>query len=224
VTLVVTMEYSGEDSDYSEASNEVNDENKNSPSHNAVDVSADTYESTNGGKSMTKPLMSLVSSILNHIPIYQSVPLSSNLLLPFFSSVYTESDQEYLKEIAKEGRKKFLPSTTDYYESRDSLHEKVSDWSHSKGFTASTEDSSLRCQKHEEPPHYSKQGERRSLFQNTSGEKLIPPDATAHLSSNSFLPLLALFLELLQKLFASVLDHNTYIVGGAFPPKANFSP
>jgi hypothetical protein len=38
--------------------------------------------------------------------------------------------------------------------------------------------------------------ERRSLFQNKSGEKLIPPDATAHLSSNSHLPL-TLFLELL---------------------------
>jgi hypothetical protein len=65
--------------------------------------------------------------------------------------------------------------------------------------------------------------ERRSLFQNTRGEKLIPPDATAHLSSNSLLPL-ALFLELPQKQFALVLDHNTYILGGAFPPKANLSP
>jgi hypothetical protein len=42
------MEYSNEDSDCSEASNEVNNENKNSPSHNVVDVSADTYESTSG--------------------------------------------------------------------------------------------------------------------------------------------------------------------------------
>jgi hypothetical protein len=42
------MEYSDEVSDCSEASNEVNDGNKNSPSHNVVDVSSDTYVSTNG--------------------------------------------------------------------------------------------------------------------------------------------------------------------------------
>jgi hypothetical protein len=53
---------------------------------------------------MTKPLVSLVSSALNHTPIYQCVPLSSNLLLSFFFSVYTESDKEYLKKIGKEGR------------------------------------------------------------------------------------------------------------------------
>jgi hypothetical protein len=57
-----------------------------------------------GGKSMTEPLVSLVSSTLNHILIYQSVPLSSNLLWPSFSLLYTESDNEYLKEIAKESR------------------------------------------------------------------------------------------------------------------------
>jgi hypothetical protein len=44
-----------------------------------------------------------------HIQIYQSVSLSSKLLLPFFPTVYTESDQEYLKEIAEEGRQKFPP-------------------------------------------------------------------------------------------------------------------
>jgi hypothetical protein len=42
------MEYADEDSDYSEASNEVNDGNKNSHSHNVV--SADTYVSPNGRK------------------------------------------------------------------------------------------------------------------------------------------------------------------------------
>jgi hypothetical protein len=57
--------------------------------------------------------------------------------------------------------------------------------------------------------------ENRSLFQSTKGEKLIPPDATVHLSSNSLLPL-ALLLELLQKLFALVLDHNNNILGDAF--------
>jgi isoaspartyl peptidase/L-asparaginase-like protein (Ntn-hydrolase superfamily) len=48
VTIVEAMEFSDEDSDYfEEASNEVNDENKKSPSYNVVDVSAYTYESTN---------------------------------------------------------------------------------------------------------------------------------------------------------------------------------
>jgi hypothetical protein len=61
--------------------------------------------------------------------------------LSFFSSVYTESDQDNLKEIAKEGRQKFLQFTTDYYESIGSLQEEVSSWSHSKGFTVSTEGS-----------------------------------------------------------------------------------
>jgi hypothetical protein len=42
------MEFLDEDSEYTdEASNEVNDENKNSPSHNIADVSASTYESLN---------------------------------------------------------------------------------------------------------------------------------------------------------------------------------
>jgi hypothetical protein len=77
--------------------------------------------------------------------------------LSFFSSVYTETDKEYLQEIAKAGRQKFPPSTTDYFESRGALREEVSNWSHSKGFTVSTEGSSLRCQKYEEPAHYSKQ-------------------------------------------------------------------
>jgi hypothetical protein len=43
------MEYSDEDSDYPEAPNEVNDENNNFPSYNAVDGPADTNESANGG-------------------------------------------------------------------------------------------------------------------------------------------------------------------------------
>jgi hypothetical protein len=64
--------------------------------------------------------------------------------------------------------------------------------------------------------------ERSILFQNIRGGKLIPPDANAHLLSNSLLPL-AVFLELLQKLFASVLD-DTCILGGAFHLKANSSP
>jgi hypothetical protein len=63
--------------------------------------------------------------------------------LSFFSSVYSESDKEHLEEIAKEGRENFLPSSTDYFKSRCSLREKVSNWSHSKGFTVSTEGSSL---------------------------------------------------------------------------------
>jgi hypothetical protein len=106
---------------------------------------------------MTEILVSLVSSALNHIQIYQSIPLFSKLLLSFFPTVYTESGQEYLKEIAEEGRQKFLPSTTtDYYESRGWLQEEVSNWSHSKGFAVSTgEGSSLRCQIYEEPAHYS---------------------------------------------------------------------
>ncbi len=52
--------------------------------------------------------------------------------------------------------------------------------------------------------------ERRTLYQNTRGEKLILPDATVHLLSNSPLPL-TLYLEFLQRLFALVLDRNTYI-------------
>jgi hypothetical protein len=52
---------------------------------------------------------------------------------------------------------------------------------------------------------------------------MIPPDAAAHLSLNSLLPL-TVFLELLQKLFALVLAPNTYILGGAFPPIASLSP
>jgi hypothetical protein len=65
--------------------------------------------------------------------------------------------------------------------------------------------------------------ERRSLFQNTRGEKWIPSDASAHLSSNLVLPL-PLCLELLKKRFASFLDYNTYILGeGAFHPKAKLS-
>jgi hypothetical protein len=48
-TIVETTEFSYEDSDYTEeeSPNEVNDENKNSASHHVVDLSADTYESTN---------------------------------------------------------------------------------------------------------------------------------------------------------------------------------
>jgi hypothetical protein len=82
-------------------------------------------------------------------------PLSFNLLLSV-SSVYSESDKQYLEAIAKEGRQHFPPSTTDYYESRDSLRVKVSDWAHSKGFTVSTEGRSLRCQRYAEPAHYSR--------------------------------------------------------------------
>jgi hypothetical protein len=48
VTIAKTMEYSYEDSDYPEAPNKVNDENKNSPSYNDVDAPAKTNESTNG--------------------------------------------------------------------------------------------------------------------------------------------------------------------------------
>jgi hypothetical protein len=47
-TIAETMEYADEDLDYSESSNEVNDEdNPSPPSHNVVDVSAANYESTN---------------------------------------------------------------------------------------------------------------------------------------------------------------------------------
>jgi hypothetical protein len=112
---------------------------------------------------MTDPLVSLESSALKHIHIYQAVPLSSKLLLSFFPIVYTESDQEYLKEIAEEGRQKFPPSTTDLFESRGSLREEVSNWSHSKGFTVSTEGSSLRCQRYEEPSHYSKNRKKKPV-------------------------------------------------------------
>jgi hypothetical protein len=83
--------------------------------------------------------------------------------LSFFYSVYSESDKEYLQGIEKEGRQKFPPSTTDYYESRVSLRKEVSNWSHSKGFTVSTEGSRLRCQKYAEPAHYSTARKKHSV-------------------------------------------------------------
>jgi hypothetical protein len=126
-TIAETMEYADEDLDYSESSNEVNDEDNPSPLLTMLLMSPlQLMNPLIGVKSMMEPLMSLIISALNHIPIYQSVPLSTNLLLSFFSSVYTESDQECLKEIAKEGRQKLQPSTIDYYECRDSLQEEVS--------------------------------------------------------------------------------------------------
>jgi hypothetical protein len=38
----------------------------------------------------------------------------------------------------------------------------ISNWSHSKGFTVSTEGSSLRHQKYDEPAHYSKQRKKKA--------------------------------------------------------------
>jgi hypothetical protein len=65
-TIGETMEYSDEDSDYSQASNEVNIGNKNSPSHNVVDVSADTNGSESNditigviGQSRSEPYTNL---------------------------------------------------------------------------------------------------------------------------------------------------------------------
>jgi hypothetical protein len=66
-TIAETMEYSYQVSGYSESSNEVNDENKNS---------LQLMNPLMGVKSMTEPLLSLVSLALNQMPTYQSVPLS----------------------------------------------------------------------------------------------------------------------------------------------------
>jgi hypothetical protein len=43
------------------------------------------------------------------------------------------------------------------------LREEASNWSHSKGFSVSTQGSSLRCQKDEEPAHYSKQRKKKPV-------------------------------------------------------------
>jgi hypothetical protein len=143
--------------------------------------------------------------------------------LSFFSSIYSEFDKEYLKEIAKEGRQKFLPSTTDYYESRGSLWVEVSNWSHSKGITVSTEGSSLRCQKYAEPAHYSKARKKKPVPEH-KGRKVDSPRCNcafvikftlASFSSIRGAPLKAVHISPgLKYLHTRV----------AFHPKANLSP
>jgi hypothetical protein len=126
-TIAETMQYADEDLDYSESSNEVNDENKAPLLTMLLMSSLQLMNPIIGVKPMREPLMSFIGSTLKHTPIYQSVPLSTNILLSFFPLVYTESDQECLKEIAKEGRQKLQPSTIGYYDFRDSLQEEVLD-------------------------------------------------------------------------------------------------
>jgi hypothetical protein len=71
------MEYSYEDSDYPEAPNEVNDENKNSPSYNVVYVfSSDTYESTDGrviNDGAVGVISKFRSELYTNLPIFPSV-------------------------------------------------------------------------------------------------------------------------------------------------------
>jgi hypothetical protein len=79
-TIAENMVYSDEDSDYSESSNEVNDENKNSPSHNVVvDVSTATYGSTNG-REMNDGTIGVISK-------FRSEPHSNQPICPIVFSL-----------------------------------------------------------------------------------------------------------------------------------------
>jgi hypothetical protein len=134
-------------------------------------------------------------------------PLSFNLLL-YVSSGYSESDKQYLQAITKEGRQHFPPSTSDYYESRDSLRVKVSNWAHSNSI------------------NWRKQHNVTERDRNMQSLLTIPRSETRCQSSRTqdSLLLLILFMELFQKLSTLILDHNKYILGGVFHPKANLSP
>ncbi len=70
---------------------------------------------------------------------------------------------------------KFPPSSTDYFKSRGALPAEVSNWSHSKGFTLSTEGSSLRYQKYEEPTHYSKARKKNPVPEHKRRRKVDSP-------------------------------------------------
>jgi hypothetical protein len=84
-TIAEIMKYSDEDSDYPEAPNEVNDENQNSPSYNAVDIPADT----NGGV-INDGTIGVSSKFRSEA--YTDLPICpSKLLLSSFPTVYTES-------------------------------------------------------------------------------------------------------------------------------------
>jgi hypothetical protein len=84
-TIAVTMEYSDEDSDYPEAPNEVNDENQNSPSYNAIDVPADT-----NGVVINDGTIVVISKFCSEA--YTDLPICpSKLLLSSFLTVCTES-------------------------------------------------------------------------------------------------------------------------------------
>ena len=61
-TIAETMDFSDDDSDYTEeASNEVNDGNKNSPSHTVVDVASDTYEESSNESEINDGTIGFIS-------------------------------------------------------------------------------------------------------------------------------------------------------------------
>ena len=97
------MEYSEEHSDYSEASNEVNDGNKNSPSQNVVDISAATYESTNG-REINDGTIGVISKFC--FEPYSQSPNLSHCLLTFCCLSSLQSTLNLIKSISKKLQKK----------------------------------------------------------------------------------------------------------------------
>jgi hypothetical protein len=89
------MEYSDEDSDYPEAPNEVNDENQNSPSYNAVDVPTD---SINGGV-INDGTIGVISKFRSEAYTYLPI-CPPKLLLSSFPTVYTLWGTDFWKILA----------------------------------------------------------------------------------------------------------------------------
>jgi hypothetical protein len=107
--IIETMEFSDEDSaDYTEEeSNAANDENKNSASHNNVDVSADTYKSTNESKINgrtngvnrkfhSEPYINLSHYLLTCSCCLSSLLFTLNLIKSICRKLQKEEDRSFL--------------------------------------------------------------------------------------------------------------------------------